>query len=75
MDSAASSIELIFQSCFELFNRKFAGIQQKKRFYAQFFYESHTERLFDLATPLLSYSRQNLATFSTIYTNRRLEQP
>ena len=70
MDSATSSIELIFRSCFELFNRKFANLQQKKRFYAQFFYGSHKRCFLALLPPLLSYSRRKLATFSTIYTNR-----
>jgi len=53
MDSAASSIELVFHSCFELSNRRFCACQQKKRFYAQFFYESHIEVLFNLTAPLV----------------------
>jgi len=59
MDSATSSIELIFQSCFELelINRKFAGFQQKKNFFEKFFYESHKRCFFDLTVPILFGTR------------------
>ena len=52
MDSAASSLALIFHPCFELFNQKLASLQQKKHFYAEIFYESH-RRCFLILPPLV----------------------
>jgi hypothetical protein len=73
MESAASSVELIFQSRFEKFNRKFAGLQQKKHFYLNFF-ETYEKILFSLDTTLLSYYQHKIATFSTNSTNQEIEK-
>jgi hypothetical protein len=68
MDSAASSIELIFQSYFEIFNRKFAGLQQKKRFYVFFIFETYKKTLFGLVTPIIKLlSTENRNVFNNLH--------